>query len=61
MFDPFMGVASAAVSALRLGRRFEGIELEKKYMKIAEERISKLKRNELDIRPHDKPIFDPKK
>lgn len=59
VFDPFMGVASAAVSALRLGRRFEGIELEKKYVTIAKDRIKKLQRNELATRPHDKPIFNP--
>ena len=60
VFDPFMGVASAGISALHLGRKFEGIELDKKYMKIAKERIKKLERNELQTRPHDKPIYQPK-
>ena len=55
-----MGVASAGISALHLGRKFEGIELDKKYMKIAKERIKKLERNELQTRPHDKPIYQPK-
>ena len=30
VFDPFMGVVSAGISALHLGRKFEGIELDKK-------------------------------
>ena len=59
VFDPFMGVASAGISALRYGRKFEGVEVDKKYIKIAKDRIKKLSRNELKIRPHDQPIYEP--
>ena len=37
--DPFMGVGSAAVACIRLGRKFIGIEIDKKYFYIACKRI----------------------
>jgi site-specific DNA-methyltransferase (adenine-specific)/modification methylase len=39
VFDPFMGVGSTGVSALRLGRRFIGIEIDPLYFKAATKRI----------------------
>lgn len=39
ILDPFMGTGSTGVSALRLGRRFIGIEKEPKYFDIACQRI----------------------
>lgn len=39
IFDPFMGVGSVGVAALRLGRRFGGIEIDEKYFKAAERRL----------------------
>jgi site-specific DNA-methyltransferase (adenine-specific)/modification methylase len=39
VLDPFMGVGSVGVAALRLGRRFLGIEIEEKYYKAAEKRL----------------------
>ena len=38
--DPFMGSGTTGVAAVRLGRRFVGIELNKKYFEIACQRIS---------------------
>jgi len=40
VLDPFLGSGSTAVSALRLGRRFLGIELNPDYVRIARERIA---------------------
>jgi len=37
--DPFMGGGTTGVAALQLGRKFVGIELERKYFDIACERI----------------------
>lgn len=39
VFDPFMGVGSTGVAALRNKRRFIGIEIEKSYFDTAEMRI----------------------
>lgn len=42
ILDPFMGSGSTGESALRLGRKFIGMELDEKYFNIAKERIEKL-------------------
>ena len=39
IIDPFMGSATIGVAAIELGRRFIGIEIERKYFDIACERI----------------------
>jgi site-specific DNA-methyltransferase (adenine-specific) len=41
VLDPFMGSGSTGVSSLQLNRNFVGYEKEKKYFKIAQERLSK--------------------
>lgn len=45
VLDPFAGAASTGVSALRLGRRFIGIELSARYCEIAEHRLRETERN----------------
>lgn len=39
VLDPFMGSGTTGVAAIRLGRRFIGIEIEPKYFEIAKKRI----------------------
>lgn len=41
ILDPFMGSGSTGVAAVQMGRKFIGIELDKKYFDIACERIAK--------------------
>ena len=41
ILDPFMGSGTTGVAAVKLGRRFIGIELEPKYFDIAVERIER--------------------
>ena len=41
VFDPFMGVASTGVAALKTGRRFYGCEIIKEYYDAGVERIKK--------------------
>lgn len=40
IFDPFMGSGTTGVAAVKLGRRFVGVEIDPKYFDIARERIS---------------------
>jgi len=39
VFDPFMGSGTTGVACANLGRKFIGIEIERKYFDIARERI----------------------
>ncbi len=39
IFDPFMGVGSTGVAALKLGRRFIGMEIDEPYFKAAKQRL----------------------
>ena len=43
VFDPFLGTGTTAVVAKKLGRKYFGIEKDKKYFKAAGERINKTK------------------
>jgi len=43
IFDPFLGTGTTAVVAKKLGRKYYGIEKEKKYFIAARERIAKTK------------------
>lgn len=40
ILDPFMGSGTTGVAAVRLGRRFIGIEIEERYFRIAHRRIA---------------------
>jgi DNA modification methylase len=44
VLDPFMGSGTTGVAAVKLGRKFIGIELEPKYFDIARNRISQATR-----------------
>jgi site-specific DNA-methyltransferase (adenine-specific)/modification methylase len=43
IFDPFLGTGTTAVVAKKLGRKYFGIEKDKKYFKAANERIDEAK------------------
>lgn len=43
ILDPFMGSATTGVAALKLGRKFVGIEKEKEFIELAEKRLSVVK------------------
>lgn len=59
VFDPFMGVGSTAIAALIHNRRVAGSELMKEYVTVAKDRIVKAEKGELQIRPMERPIYDP--
>jgi len=59
IFDPFMGVATTAVAAVLHGRKVAGAELLKKYIDVGIERIKLAASGKLQVRPMNKPIYDP--
>jgi len=59
VLDPFAGAGSSNIAALKNGRRCVGIERDRDYCDIAEERIHKFSRGELRIRPLGKPVHKP--
>jgi len=59
ILDPYAGVGSTLIAAIKNNRNVIGIEKEEKYLKIADERIQKLKEGTLKIRPINKPIHIP--
>ena len=59
VFDPFLGVGSTAVAAIRHGRRAVGAELMIKYVEIARERIVGELAGTLKTRPMGRPVYDP--
>lgn len=59
VLDPFSGVGSSLLAALRHGRRAIGCEKEAEYISIAKDRIQSLYSGTLRYRPLGKPVFQP--
>jgi adenine-specific DNA-methyltransferase len=59
VLDPYMGVGSAVVAALKHGRTGWGCDIVPEYVAIAEQRVAALRRGELATRPMDRPVWDP--
>ena len=59
VLDPYMGVATTAVGALRHGRRAVGAELDPRYYEIGLERVRKERNGLLRTRPMNRPIHQP--
>jgi adenine-specific DNA-methyltransferase len=59
VFDPFLGVGSTIVAAIRHGRRGAGAETLPKYVEIAKERIKQERQGTLKTRPMGRPVYDP--
>lgn len=60
VYDPFAGVGSSLVAALKNSRRAYGTELERDYVNIGLERIRKLSEGTLKTRPIYQKIWTPK-
>lgn len=48
VLDPFMGVGSTGVSAVAMGRKFTGIEIDERYFDIAKKRLEVCDADETD-------------
>jgi len=59
VLDPFSGVGSTVLGAIKNNRNAIGIEKEEAYCKIAKQRIEDLKEGRLKVRPINKPIHKP--
>ena len=59
VFDPYMGVGSAVIAALKHGRDGYGCDIVPEYVEVARKRVEDLKAGLLVTRPMGKPIYDP--
>lgn len=59
VLDPYLGVGSSAVAALKNGRHAYGCDVVSNYVDIAEKRIKMLLDGSLRIRPMNKPVYQP--
>ena len=60
VFDPYVGVGSTAVAALKHGRKAFGCDIVPEYAAVAQQRVDALCAGTLKTRPMGKPIYDPK-
>lgn|SRR2546425_1408139 len=59
VLDPYMGVGTTAVAAIRQKRKALGAEIVGDYLKVAEERIKLAHKGRLRTRPMDRPVYIP--
>jgi len=59
VIDPYMGVASTAIGAIRHGRRAAGAELDPAFHAIGLERIQAERKGGLRTRPMNRPVYQP--
>lgn len=57
--DPFVGVGSTAVAAIRHGRRAAGADLVPEYVALAGERVRAAAEGRLRTRPMNRPVYTP--
>jgi len=59
VFDPYMGVGSSVIAALKHDRNGYGCDISQEYVDIAWERVRDLRNGTLRTRPMGKPVYDP--
>jgi adenine-specific DNA-methyltransferase len=57
--DPYMGVGSTAIAALKNDRNAYGCDIKQDYVDIALDRIASLEEGKLRTRPMNKPVYEP--
>jgi adenine-specific DNA-methyltransferase len=61
VLDPYMGVGSSVIAALKHDRAGIGCDVVKEYVDIAAHRVKELRRGVLKTRPMNRPVYDPNK
>ncbi len=61
VLDPYMGVGTSIVAAVKHGRAGYGCDIVPEYVDIARERLEALRNGTLKTRPMGKPIYAPSK
>lgn len=59
VLDPYMGVGSSVVAAIKHGRHGYGCDIMQNYVDIAWDRVRELRAGTLRTRPMNKPVYDP--
>jgi adenine-specific DNA-methyltransferase len=59
VLDPYLGVGSSAIAALKNGRKAYGCDILQEYVDIAKKRIAELRAGKLRVRPMNKPVYEP--
>jgi adenine-specific DNA-methyltransferase len=59
VLDPYLGVGSTAIAALKNGRNAYGCDITPEYIEIARERVAQLEAGTLRTRPMNKPVYEP--
>ena len=59
VLDPYLGVGSSAIAAIKHDRNAYGCDLEPTYIATALERVEQFFAGELRTRPMNKPVYDP--
>lgn len=61
VLDPYLGVGSSAIAAIKNDRNAFGCDLDQSYVNIAWERVHALRAGTLRTRPMNKPVYDPRR
>ena len=61
VFDPYMGVGSSIIAAVKHNRFGYGCDIIQEYVNITKNRLHDLALGNLRLRPMEKPIYDPDK
>ncbi|MCL2057688.1 MAG: site-specific DNA-methyltransferase [Oscillospiraceae bacterium] len=59
VFDPYVGVASTIIAAVKHNRKAFGVDRSEEYIKIGMERVQTLLDGTLQTRPIGKPVYTP--
>jgi adenine-specific DNA-methyltransferase len=59
VLDPYAGVGSSLIAAVKHGRTAYGCDVMREYVDIAWQRLHALEEGTLRLRPMDRPIYDP--